>query len=578
MLRFFKRFWSDQSGAMGYLGIVALIPLTVVLFYTVNSAKAVHDRTRNQDAADMIALMHASEAARSLNTLSMNQVSMTQVFATGVTSGSLVPIITAQVAMAAYTAVRVGMYQHRMCDNRYKILKAIPYVGNALYAAAYAACFVPGGVVIAQLGTNGLETGLILPRFDVLDAVDTSRDGINALNAANDAIYQRFPQSVAVQATQIAEQMNARDLYFDDSCADPGGAGPVRAASCDDANDHQGMNLPVVKNLRSDGYLRFCLALHNGTGGMSLPGPLGALTGGGATGISLINGSYLKRGFRANKGPLGGGGSDETPHLRDHVNDETRMGLLMEEYWGILTRDNLFDGLINPAATIAVAGEGLLDVAGLAAEELKDAQEKLQDATDSIPKIDATSPEDEGGLNWPKEQTEDDNMYKDLVNLRVLNQCAGDPAGALLGGMNLGFIGTLTGALPNVDVYHPAYDGMGFAPTLPDIQPTLEDYSDHFKILAFTQRIRNDRWAPEVFQNPSSDFFAFSQAIVYNEDEIGLYSQNWKAILMPASKFEDTPTQVTDRLSNRGHGDFSGLGDRMQPVVTEEGWDRVTVR
>ena len=286
--------------------------------------------------------------------------------------------------------------------------------------------------------------------------------------------------------------------------------------------------------------------------------------------------------FRSNEGPLGGGGSAENPHLRDHVSDETGMGALMEEYYDILTRKTLFDGLINFAATASLSAESIADAAGLAIddERVKEAQDKLAEVTDAIPKIATweTTPQEAGGMNWPREQTEEDNEYKTLVNIRVANQCTGDFLSDLFGPMLSVLPTSLTGALPPVDVWHPAYDGMGLAPTLPDIQPTPEDYSDHFKILAYSQRIANDRWAPQVFENPSRSFFASSQAIIYNPDEIGLYSQNWRAVLMPTSKLEDSGRQVADRMADGAHGDFTDLAERLDPTVDQDGWGDVAVR
>ena len=70
--RFLGKFFKSERGAIGYIAIIAAVPLVLTLFLIVNSAKSVNDRTRNQDAADMVAMVHAAEAARSLNTLSMN--------------------------------------------------------------------------------------------------------------------------------------------------------------------------------------------------------------------------------------------------------------------------------------------------------------------------------------------------------------------------------------------------------------------------------------------------------------------------------------------------------------------------
>ena len=584
-MRLLRQFLESERGAIGFVAIFAAIPLLVALFMIVNSAKSINDRTRNQDAADMIAMVHAAEAARSLNTMSMNQVSMTQVFATGVTSGSMIPLILTQDAMAAANVGLLTGWQTNMCNKRYKALKAIPFVGSALYAAAMAACMAPLAAVLAELGSNAYRTTKIFWDYDVFDAVENSSNAINALNNKNTEIYDRFPEAVSVLAEQIAQDYKVQNIFFDDSCANPGGAGPVKAASCNDSDKRQGMNLPVVKNKRLDGYVRFCAGLMTGTSGLGLSGisipgipGLGQLGGG-----SLMNGSYFQRGFPMNKGPFLGGGSDGTPNLRDFVNDETGMGERLEEYYDLMTADSMFDGLINPHGTIARLGEAAAEVAAIADEELDEVTNQIEDFNSNLPLIGAKTPEEVGGLNWPTQQTADDNYYKDLVNLRVANMCIGDAIGALLGGVNFDFLNVVTGALPDIDVYHPAadsYNNLGVS--LDWLQPYYDDYSNHYKVLAFSFRPPNTLWAPGIFRKPNNDsaegYFTYSQAIVYNSDEIGLYSQNWKAVLMPADKMELIPDEVIQRIPSKAPSDFGPVQDRVQPVHTLNEWERVVVR
>ncbi|MGR3678877.1 MAG: TadE/TadG family type IV pilus assembly protein [Paracoccaceae bacterium] len=584
-MKLLQRFWASERGAIGFVAIFAAIPLLVALFMIVNSAKSLNDRTRNQDAADMIAIVHAAEAARSLNTISMNQVSMTQVFATGVTSGSLIPLIRAQMAMALVSAGTLTAWQTDMCHGRYKYLKKIPKIGTVLYAAAMVACEAPLAAVLAELGSSSFRTHKILGDYDVVEALENSNSAINALNKKNIEIYDRFPEAVSVLAEQIAEDHKVRNIYFDDSCANPGNPGPVQATSCDDSDKRQGMNLPVVKNLRLDGYARFCAGLHTGTSGLGLSGVslsgipgLGALGGG-----SLINGSYFQRGFPMNKGPMLSGGSSGTPHLRDFVNDETGMGERLEEYYDLMTADSMFDGLLNPHGTIARLGEASAELAAIADEELDEITNQIEEFNENLPLFDAQTPEESNGVNWPTEQTADDNYYKDLVDLRTLNMCAGDAIGALLGGVNFPIPQSYSGSLDPIDVYHPAAENQGgFGVSLPSVQPNYDDYSDHFKVLAFSFREPNSLWAPGIFRKPNNDsaegFFTYSQAIVFNQDEIGLYSQNWKALLMPADKMERIPDEVIQRIPQKAPSDFGPVQDRVQPVYTQSGWDRIVVR
>ncbi len=570
-----RRIWGrlkDDRGAVGYLGVFSLLPLTLMVFYVVNSAEEVSEKTRTQDAADMIALVHASEAARSLNTISMNQVSMTQVFAAGVTSSSLIPIILAQDAMAISSgAIAAGWYA-QTCNSRYSYLQSIPVVGGALYAAAFAACIAPLAAIETELMVNGINTTAILWKFDVYDAKDTASNAINALNAKNQEVYDRFPEAVSVQAEQIAQSIKVTNIYFDDSCN-----GSPEATSCNSSDKRQGMDLPIDKNKRPDAYLRFCAGLHLGTGGFSLGGfGLPGLSTNVNLGGGLINGSYVQRGFEYNEGPLTAGGNDEHPHLRDFVNRETRIGMLMEEYYHTLTAKNMFDGFmygINAPKSVARGIEAGLELGDLADVDFQgdDNYEPIQEA---IPAVGAKSLQSVGGINWPKEQTEDDNFYKDLVNLRVANMCAGDLTSAVPGLSSLSsFFSFATGALPTINVYHPAGEGL-----VPTMQPGLDDFSDHYKVVSFVFRERNSRWAPQVFKAPIEGFYSYGQAIVHNKDEIGLYSQNWRARLMNSTKLEESGSAVMQRMQQDAYDDFSPLADRLQNVVNDSSWSTAVVR
>lgn len=611
----FARFRSDDRGAMAYLGVIGAIPLLMCMFYIVNSASAIQDKTRNQDAADMIALVHAAEAARSLNTVGMNQVTMTQAFATGVTSGSLIPIIHTQALMAAAAGAVVVGYMAGKCAKRYKFLKAIPIVGAALFAGAFAVCEVPSLLFAARMAAIVAKVELILLEFDVMAARTTSANAIDALNAMNDEIYRRFPEAVSVQAEQIAKEFKVRNIYFDDSCANGTGNEPRKAGSCNTSDKRQGMNLPMIKTpemslpKRVEAHARFCSALHFGTAGFQLPSlPLLSTILPGGIGASAMNGSYLLRGFDAFEGPLAYGGTDETNHLRDHVNDVTEIGEFVTQYYDEVQLKTVYDGLLNlwklptdsarTAIFTAEAGMELaeslatppdfdteearenleegLDSGALTLEEYEDAIANLDDGLANVPAIGAKKPTQVGALNWPTEQTEDDNVYKDLVNLRVANMCGGDPIGGLTGGLfdGLGdFLGSVTGALPNINVWHPADEGM-----LPSISPQLDDFSDKYKVVAFSQRTPNNRWTENVFGNPTDHFFAFSQAAVINPDEIGLFSQNWEGIMTPARKMEDSGGDIVQRMQNVNPDGFADLATRLNAVVGEGDWANVVVR
>jgi len=89
VIRSLRRFREDERGAAAFLMVCGMVPLVLLVFFMVNTAKSINDKNRAQDAADAIALAHATETARALNTISMNQVTLTQTFATSLNASSL---------------------------------------------------------------------------------------------------------------------------------------------------------------------------------------------------------------------------------------------------------------------------------------------------------------------------------------------------------------------------------------------------------------------------------------------------------------------------------------------------------
>jgi hypothetical protein len=555
--------------------MVSIIPLSLMLFYMVNSSKAIHEHTRTQDAADMVALAHASEAARSLNTLSMNQVSMTQAFASGVTGGSLLPIIAAHevlVAIAMFATFKEG--HNNICDPRYSW---IPKVGKILYGV----CMVPTLTTEAKLLANGLRMAAILITHDPLNALNVASKSINALNAKNKALLDRFPEAASISAKQVAQSAQVTTLYFDDNCKDPDAA-----ATCKSASDKErlGMNLPVSKNIFA-GYPRFCAALFFGTGGADL----GSLGLGGVTqsfGASLFNGSYTKRGFPTLKGPMLFGGDNKTQNLRDFVSLETKVGDILHDFWRMMDNKSIYDGLLGaPIIALGAAAVALqvAEAVGLATDSMRDAVDDLMDEVLNFtgPILGAKSPEEAGGINYPYEQKEERNVYKDLVNVRTANMCIGDPVGKFTDAIGMSGVSQIasvvTGALPNIDVYHPMDEDV-----LPTIQPKLTDYSDAYKPLAFVFRKPNGRWSPSVFKNPTKGFHTYSEALVYNPDEIGLYSQNWQARLIPAEKMANHLSEIVTRMKSKAPSQFKsseyGLIDDLTEVQNDNSWGDVVAK
>jgi len=117
VIRSLRRFREDERGAAAFLMVCGMVPLVLLVFFMVNTAKSINDKNRAQDAADAIALAHATETARALNTISMNQVTLTQTFATSLNASSLNNALIINGAMIVFNG--------KNCEGRSGSLRSI---------------------------------------------------------------------------------------------------------------------------------------------------------------------------------------------------------------------------------------------------------------------------------------------------------------------------------------------------------------------------------------------------------------------------------------------------------------------
>lgn len=489
-------FLKDESGAVAFLTVAAVVPLALMMFYMVNTAKLIHEKSRTQDAADMIALVHAAEGARSLNTMSMNQVTMTQAFAVGVTASTLKDVLDIQTGLDAAAAAMVGVYVAK-CTAKYPPT-------NPITGAMFAACNAPNVVLGIEVGIHTSRTVSMKSKYKPQDSFRRASEAVRALNAGNREIINRYPEAVSEAAKKIAQTAKVSDIYFDEGCLYPG-----TATSCNPADQRLGMELPVDRD-NFNAEIHFCVAAHVGTGGFDIPISVPGVPN---VGGIVMNGSYLKRGFPPFKGPLMNGGK----HIVDHVNDETKVGELLEDFYKMAKKKSLNDFFIPLPFTM----------------------DKLEDFM----------------IQWPFKQTKNNNVFTVWAYAKVMLECLGMPS-------NIGISN-----LPDIEKYHPMFHGI-----MPKLFPGVDDFNMRFKPLAFSGRLANKRWAPEVFEDSNSGFFAYAQSIIYNPDEIGLYSQNWQAKLIAAKKLEFTTYLVHQRMATRAPRGFKDLQRDLGLVAFAANW------
>jgi hypothetical protein len=572
------RFFRDTRGQIAFLSIVGVIPLSFLLFSIVNSGTAIQDATRTQDAADMIALVHAAEGARSMNTLAMNHVSLAQNYTTAVHASSLDNMIIIHQAVLGGAIIEAGIYAAETCQ-RYA---NVPIIGGALVAI----CAAPS---VAYAGDLGLELDRVIGirnEFDPDGALEIASDALNALDEQNREILDRFPEAVSEQASQIAEVHNVTDIYFDESCA------RGIAASCDDGDRRQGMELPVTVNEPRAVYLHFCAALFQGTGGLSSAGlpMLGNIPGMSSfEGVPLMNGSFQRRGFPINEGPMRGGDANGDRYLPIHVSKTSDIGYALSDYQDMAQDIRLYDGVLNAFATPA---ELISFSARLATRILlgrstdrmqRDAERRARDAFNNII-IGGTSTDRYmrgPGIAYPTDQTPDSNLFTQMVETRVAAQCVGAVGRGSVGSGLVDFLAPVTGILgfstvPDFDLYHPVR-AAGSNAVLPVVMPDLEDFDDDYRPLAFVYRERGSRWSPVVFEEPNEGFVRYGQAITYNPDEISMYSQNWRARLIPADRMEDLE-DVLQRMERDAPPAFDEFRSDLETVAGAADWNELVTR
>jgi hypothetical protein len=506
ILQKLKRFWrSDERGAVAFITIVAAIPLTLLMFYMVNSAKAVNDRTRTQDAADMAVLAHAGEGARAMNTISMNQVSLTQAWTVTATAGTLNDLLIAQGLLLIAESAAVVANGAKYCKG--------PPPWIAICVARLAAT----EAVIVSHGVRALN---INSRYKPNASYKVGKKSIKALNAMNNAVVDRYAKAAGFTASLVAKSANVRDMYFDKHCT----------SGCGNANitvkkHRMGMSLPVDKNPYPKAQLNFCAALHFGTVGAAISLPFPGLS---SIGASLKNGSYLKRKFPSLKGPMRSGKGGRAS-MTDYINRQTGIGSLLTDNYN-LSRNKLTLWIASSTWSYAKAG-------------------------------------------WPTKQKKDNNYYTQWMALKTAAACAAPKAvGDIFTKMALS-------PIPSYDLFHPK------GVTVVKLFPSLADFTDDYKILGFTYRMPNKRWVPKVFKGPKSQqqkgFYAYSQGLIFNPDEMGLYSQNWQAKLIPAKRMENQLGAVTQRmgqLAQEGSSNFKDLQTDLNRVKSKASWGQVVAK
>ena len=383
-------------------------------------------------------------------------------------------------------------------------------------AAVAAACLSHVGIMELRLGIFVMRMNSIRNRYDPDRAFDVADKTIRALNAMNDTLVKRYPDAVRAAAMPVARAARMSDFYFDEPCQ------PGSGSSCKGGKSRQGMDLPVEQNDGLESKLQFCA--------------------GATLGTMVTRTTYSKRGFASGTGPLARNAYTD-PYLRDSVNEKTGIGKVLEGYYEYFDETEMICPKLNPWDFLWIWGKW-----------------------GKCPKV--TKPLG----NYYQEQKEDDNRFTLLADVMFAKFC--EPTGALaaagnaIPGINLLLRGTTDPVL-----YHPKNLSLRTAVPFPPVN----EIDDAYKPMSMTFRRQSKRWAPEILHEPMEGAVSYAQALIYNADGLDIYSQNWTARLMPATRMDDLPG-VRERMRTRAPDAFDQIRRRFHAVSDLNSWKTMNVK
>lgn len=279
-----------RDGGVGLLTALALIPITLMLLAAMNSGQASHERRALQDSADAIVLSHQRWAARSLNTLAMNQVASTQVISVAIGAEALDDTLG---ILRGYSWGAIGwITKHALREcPKFRFLPAV------------IVCAIQHGIETREAVSALRYVSRTRSKYQLSNVIAFAHQALRTLDDLNHEIIERFPRAMQDMAQGHADRSGLEDWYFVHGCQAPG------TRSCETQPTRGGKGLPVI----AEGVFERCQALNFGT--------LNGRTG------------FSSRGFPIGSGPLRYGGSEQTPDLKDHINKESEIGERLESFY-----------------------------------------------------------------------------------------------------------------------------------------------------------------------------------------------------------------------------------------------------
>jgi|GEM_PF-5296976 len=494
------RLHRDQRGQVLPLMILGIAGFVLLVGMVINTGQSTADRMLVQNGADAAVITQASWAARSLNIMAMNNVGQSQMF----TAFMVTEALSWTMAEAAKEAIEQITAVQR-------VARAYASACGIFYGVCYAAIVAAGSVIpVAALAALGIIEVQYRP---ISHGVPTSIKLMNAFAAMNQHIVEGFPALSGQVVRDISNKNGVDEFFFYPPCEKRSGSGKGGCkAQRNRAGQESGTDLPVVggDGLSILSIRQMCRGADQGT-----------------TSTFHHRGNYATHGFPQGYGPYtySGAGSGSERHARNYVNKKSWIYVpLVALYWEGMVLEKL-------------PGSGYRN---MDKQEIKDNSftRRLND-------------------HWDNKVCGKGNN----VDLPSIDTSAGQAVTAGVANINLPFADVLprlyrlkgSGGLSGLSGIH-AYN------------------SDDLQILVFARRSDSKRMFASAFENallfpagsgggadPSS--FAVAQAILYNPVSYDLYTQSWKARLVPTVLLDGKQRrkQVLQKLKTRASEKFSVL-------------------
>ena len=551
-----------RKGALAMVAVAGMVPVTAMMSANLNTSQMVDDRRQMQDASDALARMHGMWTARALNIISMNNVSAAQLLSVAVGSEALLLASNELIFTAGLAGTHITIHGVRECRPRTTgpaaLIEAV--IWTAPCTAWHAAVAVPASLAAARAAD-------ILSDFDPVHGLRTATKALEAIDGMNKSLAARHPRAMAEISESYYGILDLDDHHFADPCN-----GPQLGGRCDRTNSRDGMALPIEE---ADYVARGQLIAFMDRG---------------------VTSTFRERGFGWFQGPMSAGGSSNNRRLRDHINSVTEIGTALYElkdFYSSRYSDLPRHPFSGPGNAIGGGrgSQGQPEDEGTPFDDdttdmldgLRDALEGADDITRQVLEVlrDVMPLAFDRHPSWANLQGTQNRTRSNSFTrwFRIMKYSILDTRREF---MPVSLVPYMTAApvpetfrLKDIDISSllPT-DPSNFSPNDITLPNELSDMPDAYRILAYGLKEKSRRLGQAIMTSPVTTHTGYAQVGVFNPDGATLFTQNWHARLMPATRM-DNPAAAGNALGSEARGSFDALAEDLQQVQDTSSWRRV---